>query len=978
MSPRDIEGLFEAVREACPSAVWSRGVSLSRGDGVGIEDESEDELLLRVATTGRLVAELVHLFPEDEDWSCECPSAADVCEHVAAAVIALKKAQEEGRELGGEREAPGRVVYELRRESGGLVLERAIRRGDELTPLTASLIAIARGRADGPAALTVNEDLEIERILGGRRGGILPPGLIDRLLTPLARVEELRFEGKPIRVSNEPLRPRVLVEDAAGGGFRLRFPGDETIEARPARGLVIAGSVLRPVAESGLTGRELEEFKRGRVFGPESVGELVTEIIPGLERRVKVDLGGSRLPRATAQRPRLRLEARREDGGVSVLPLLVYGNPPSARVDGSRLVHLAGDVPLRDEQRERRLLAQLSRLGLVPGRRELLFGEDAVTLVRRLETVDADIAGEGLGDYALAAPLEVELALEGHHFDALFTSGSGGKDDRGGRAASSEVLAAWHRGASLVPLLEGGWAPLPLGWLAKHGERLADLLAARDAEGRVATAALPELAAFGKEHGLAPVNLPTGLARLGEELERPHTLPQDLDAELRPYQSEGVRWLGGLRDAELGALLADDMGLGKTLQTLASLEDQDSGGRSLVVCPRSLLHNWEAEAQRFRPGLRVARYHGPRRSLDPDAALTLTTYGVLRADTALLSETPWSAVVLDEAQAIKNPDSRAAQAAYELPARFRVALSGTPIENRLEELWSLMHFLNPGLLGNRQGFDERYARPIGAGDEDALARLRRRLGPFLLRRLKREVAPELPPRTEIVLHSVLDENERAVYDTIRAATRRELVDRLASGSGVFEALEALMRLRQAACHAALVPGQEAERSSKVTLLGERLEQMAADGHKALVFSQWTSLLDLIEPELRERGLEFLRLDGSTRDRERVVDGFQDEAGPPILLISLKAGGTGLNLTAADHVFLVDPWWNPAVEDQAADRAHRIGQDKPVFVHRLVAEDTVEERILALQEQKRSLAEAALGGAGKAASLTRDDLLELLA
>jgi SNF2 family DNA or RNA helicase len=247
----------------------------------------------------------------------------------------------------------------------------------------------------------------------------------------------------------------------------------------------------------------------------------------------------------------------------------------------------------------------------------------------------------------------------------------------------------------------------------------------------------------------------------------------------------------------------------------------------------------------------------------------------------------------------------------------------------------------------------------------------------VLRRLKKEVAPELPPRIEAVLYCELDDQERAVYDTVRAAAKKEIVERLAEGVSVLAALEALLRLRQAACHSSLVPGHSAESSAKVERLVEALTEAVADGHKALVFSQWTSFLDLVEPHLTREGIGFLRLDGSTRDRAGVVAAFQDDGGPKVLLISLKAGGTGLNLTAADHVFLLDPWWNPAVEDQAADRAHRIGQDKPVFVYRLVAKDTVEEGILALQDRKRQLAESALGQAGQAAAITRDDLLALL-
>jgi SNF2 family DNA or RNA helicase len=451
-------------------------------------------------------------------------------------------------------------------------------------------------------------------------------------------------------------------------------------------------------------------------------------------------------------------------------------------------------------------------------------------------------------------------------------------------------------------------------------------------------------------------------------------LPSDLTAELRGYQRRGVDWLCFLRDAGFGALLADDMGLGKTLQTICALS-----GKSLVVCPTSVIHNWLAEIARFRPGLTAARYHGAGRKLDDNAAVIVTSYAVMRNDIELLAQQRWACVVLDESQTIKNPDSQVARAVYRLEAAFRVTLSGTPVENRLEELWSQMHFVNPGLLGGRDDFRARFADPIESGTPGAAARLRTRIRPFLLRRLKSEVASELPPRTDIVLYCELEPDEREVYSTVLAATRSDVMRELDRGGNVLAALEALLRLRQAACDRALLPGQAPElpASSKVRRLLAALEELCLAGHRALVFSQWTSLMDRIEPELRAASIAFERLDGATRDRAGVVRRFQDRDGPPVLLASLKAGGTGLNLTAADHVFLLDPWWNPAAEDQAADRAHRIGQDRPVMVHRLVTKDTVEERVLELQAHKRGLADAALGEADRATRLTRQDVLALL-
>ena len=512
-------------------------------------------------------------------------------------------------------------------------------------------------------------------------------------------------------------------------------------------------------------------------------------------------------------------------------------------------------------------------------------------------------------------------------------------------------------------------------WVRRNyfGPILEQFAAARDASGALPRWARPIAAELCVALDAPPppdLERLTALARDASELPAAE-LPAGLRADLRDYQRRGVDWLCLLRDAGIGALLADDMGLGKTLQTLCALR-----GRVLVVAPTSTLHNWAAELARFRPDLRVRTFHGPGRALDPAADVTLTNYALLRLDRERLSAEHWQVVVLDEAQAIKEPTTATAAAAFALKADWRVALTGTPVENRLTELWSLAHFLNPGLLGGRRDFLARYARPIDQGRARAVAELQRRLRPFMLRRRKSEVARELPPRTELVLRCVLDPHEREVYDSLRAAVHDDLLRRVASGSSMIEALELLLRLRQAACHLGLVPGQSATRSSKVDLLLEQLVEASAAGHRSLVFSQWTGLLDLVEPGLAAAGLPALRLDGSTPDRADVVARFQAEDGPPVLLVSLRAGGSGINLTAADHVYLLDPWYNPAVEDQAADRAHRIGQTRPVFVHRLIADDTVESRILELHEHKRALADIATGDAALA-SLGRDELLALL-
>jgi len=408
------------------------------------------------------------------------------------------------------------------------------------------------------------------------------------------------------------------------------------------------------------------------------------------------------------------------------------------------------------------------------------------------------------------------------------------------------------------------------------------------------------------------------------------------------------------------------MGLGKTVQALSVMTSTE--GPSLVVAPTSVLRNWERESNRFFPDQTVNVYHGMNRKLQ-DVDLTLTSYALLRLDIDQLNEVNWSYVVLDEAQMIKNPQSQTAQAAYRIQARHRLTLTGTPVENRLDELWSQFRFLMPGLLGSRSSFRDGFSRPIEVGEMEASQRLRRRIRPYVLRRLKQQVEPELPLLTEMLIRCDMDEAQRRVYEAVRIAAHRDVMTLLAEGGSQrgrsIQVLEALLRMRQACCDPALLPGDAGAGagSCKLDRLEELLVEILCAGHKALIFSQWTGLLDRVELRLKSLDVEWTRLDGATRNRQDVIDRFQSPDGPAVFLLSLKAGGTGLNLTAADYVILLDPWWNPAVEKQATDRAYRIGQDKPVVSCRFVASSTIEERIIELQAAKRDLADSVLGGAG---------------
>jgi superfamily II DNA or RNA helicase len=457
------------------------------------------------------------------------------------------------------------------------------------------------------------------------------------------------------------------------------------------------------------------------------------------------------------------------------------------------------------------------------------------------------------------------------------------------------------------------------------------------------------------------------------------TPPRTLRAELRPYQRQGLAWLQHLRELDAGAVLADDMGLGKTLQAIAHIVAEKEGGRlehpAVVVTLTSLVGNWSRELARFAPYLQVVVLHGAGRHRQfariSHADVVVTTYPALVRDAEKWAGRKIHLALLDEAQAIKNPKSQAHEAVMGLDARHRVCLSGTPVENSLSELWSLFEFLNPGLLGDAEWFAHRYTRPIEReGKAERLVQLRTQVAPFVLRRMKEEVAKELPPKTEIVRPVELKGAQRDLYEGLRLAghaeVRRAIADK-GLGASTITILDALMKLRQVCCDPRLLPGDLARNvrdSAKYQLLIELIQTQRAAGRRILVFSQFASMLALIARGLQAADVPFVVLTGATQNRDRPIDDFQ-QGRADVFLISLKAGGTGLNLTSADTVIHYDPWWNPAVQAQATDRAYRIGQKKPVFVHNLIVAGSVEERMLALQRRKRALADGLLGRTGAA-------------
>ncbi|MEM7205066.1 MAG: DEAD/DEAH box helicase [Planctomycetota bacterium] len=675
-----------------------------------------------------------------------------------------------------------------------------------------------------------------------------------------------------------------------------------------------------------------------------------------------------------------------------------YGADRVAAASPGSMVFLDGVVRPRDIATEQRAAARLQELGADP----------ASDGAFRVPTVEFANLATTLSDEGWRVEAEGRALRKGAWNGLSVRSGIDwfdvhGELDFGGEAIPLPALLARHaNGDRWIRLADGALGLLPSRWLEGWATALAlgetqddavrlrhtqawviDMLLARRQDEQISfdAAARRRRSKLQKFAGVAPKDPPAAFA-----------------GKLREYQREGLGWLHVLADLSLGGCLADDMGLGKTIQVLALM----AGRRrrrdrrpSLIVAPRSVITNWSAEAARFAPRLAVHEHHGPGRwkawpAKDASAFagqdLVLTTYDTMHRDVRTLADVPFDYLVLDEAQAIKNPSSQRAKAARALDARHRLALTGTPVENHLGELWSIFEFLNPGMLGSARAFKELLARQDDdterPTDQPAFAhQLQRALRPFVLRRTKEQVLPELPPKSEQILRCELTGPQQRDYLQLRDHYRSSVlakVDARGLARSKMHVLEALLRLRQLCCHRGLIdPDRRDEDSAKLEILLPRLTEVIEAGHKALVFSQFTSFLSIVRSRLDDLGVVYEWLDGRTRKRAERVERFQSDADCRVFLISLKAGGSGLNLTAADYVFLLDPWWNPAVEAQAIDRTHRIGQTRKVSAYRIIAADTIEEKVLALQEKKRGLQALFAGGSTSLRDLSRDDLEHLL-
>ncbi len=621
--------------------------------------------------------------------------------------------------------------------------------------------------------------------------------------------------------------------------------------------------------------------------------------------------------------------------------------------------------------------------------------DSGLDLIEKLESGEFEI--EVLWDKTSEKPVMVLGTLTARNVRVDISSkrnwfGVTGECDFGKQKLSLEDLLFGLSGDSnldgdYVPLGEGQWAKIS-GDLRKRLQRLRDATYSDRKTLKLDATAAPAVRELLDTEIVVKTtrNWQACLDRLERAENLQPQVPEGLDAQLRDYQIDGYKWLRRLAEWGVGGILADDMGLGKTIQTLAVLLDRRSQGPALVIAPTSVGFNWEREAERFTPELNAHLYRETERgeflpSVGP-GDLVVCSYGLALRDAAELAKVDWGTLVLDEAQAIKNSRSKTSRAIATFHADWTVALTGTPVENHLGELWSLFHVVSPGVFGGWDQFRRRYATPIEKhGDDESRHALAERLKPFVLRRKKSDVLTELPPRTEMNLYVDLSPAERDEYENVRRVALGEL-ETIESLPNIqdqrFKILALLTRLRQICCHAGLLKENWKGSSAKLDQLCETLESLREEGHRALIFSQFTSYLGLIREQLQQRGFTFEYLDGSTPPaaRQQAVDRFQ-EGNADAFLISLKAGGTGLNLTAADYVIHMDPWWNPAVEDQATDRAHRIGQEKAVMVYRIIARSTIEEEILALHDSKRDLVAGVMQGTEAAGKLSNVDLIRML-
>jgi superfamily II DNA or RNA helicase len=851
----------------------------------------------------------------------------------------------------------------------------------------------------------------------GEDAAELLPLLRDRRVLLEPALMQLRFVEEPLRprfdlelVGAETIVAKVTFERPDGRRFQLTSGGwfegapgwhiDTTDGVARPLDARVAPAALRRLLRSPTIAEPTSELIGMITYGLPKVATEVGAQLPDLSQVADVvDLEPTFRMRAGGSLTEVKVELRAEYGGLEVEvradgispPIMIL--PPQEGQKRARCIRC-------DIAAQQSAVQKLLDLGLEAdesGQHFVAHGDDSIAFwsegVGSLpEEWDLYVPEELVGTQVRAKPVMMSARVSsGVDWLAVKVS----YESEGVGVSREELERVLREGKKYVRLSDNSFAPIDAERIQSLLDREVELIVAAGKSGK-----LP-LSQAGRVQELLQQATSSTVAAATKELFaklqsideiKPVKKPKGLKATLRPYQEQGLSWLRFIHEIGSGGVLADDMGLGKTIETIALLlslkaEKKEEALRALIVAPTSVVTNWVREIERFGPALTTALWHGAGRKEQADELETsnviITSYALLRRDIDLLKELRLDYAILDEAQAIKNPLSATAQAAKELKAQHRLALTGTPIENRLSEIWSIFDFVSPGLLGALPKFEERYARPIEQGQSERAARLRSVIHPFILRRTKTEVAKDLPPKLEVDKIIDLVPDQRAIYlqvlREVRATVMGE-VEKQGMAKAQLHILAGLTKLRQAACDPRLLglPREFShDDSGKLAALRELVDEVESGGHKVLIFSQFVSMLKLICQALDEDKIKYEYLDGSTIDRAERIDRFQADPTIPVFLISLKAGGSGLNLTAADTVIHFDPWWNPAVEDQASDRAHRIGQKKVVTVYRLVAAGTIEEKILELKQRKKDLVTSVLSeDAGGEKTLSKDDLEDL--
>jgi superfamily II DNA or RNA helicase len=958
---KQIRSYMEEFRELVEDRAWSSAVHASRS--ADFQGWVEAERVLVSVRIGQEKKSVRMEFTISEfNYLSDCSCQDDPCIHLLCGIILVHSKWDlvsgEGSDIAPAGNAPY-LEYHVSFQGRGLNIERMLRSGEHKTPFRESLVeyvgGVSSGRIQADMPMVSTDDYILDRALGQRKEGSVQAEHMKEAMQALSRLSHVFYEAKNTQVA----RDHEVYE------FYSRID-PEGVVIDPSESIPDIFSVKDGVINwRVLPDANLERLmKYGMQVSYEELSAFLEASLPKLQKRCTVHAPSGDWPDLVDVPPRLVFQTEALDSGFVLIPRIEYGEPPLARIGKGGSCELVGrkTIPRRDLKAEIAISKQVQRQWRMDlGDSRVVTGEQAVQAAEMLAS------GEVYGDihkvFLPQGSLTPMVSADGGKLDLRFYA----SEQHDETVDFETVMESASRGASVLRLSSGSWVRLPKDWLAEIAPLTEHGSGSYSRSGsRMSTSRVLQIAPFIGEKGISVVrDFLESVSRVNTE-KGELSLPEGI--LLRAYQEEGVRWMTGLSGCEnMGALLADDMGLGKTIQTLASLRFP-----SLVIVPTSLLPQWEDALRQWYPAQSLCVYHGTGRSWDSTSDIVLSTYGVLRNESALFSSRVFEMIVLDEIQTIKNLASAVSEAAFSLQGNFRLGLTGTPVENSVTDLWSIFNFILPGLLPE----PERLHSIIET--EQGVPLIRKMITPFILRRKKSDVLKELPEKTEIVVPCVMEEEQRSMYESFLHDARDEARKYLSQGKGYMSLFEKLLRLRQICVHPMLLGDAGITSSVKIETSIDYLERITTSGHKVLLFSQWTSALDLIEALLASCTGAPLRIDGSTTNRAAVLSRFREDPEVSVLLLSLKAGGVGLNLVEADHVVFLDPWWNPAVEKQAEDRVHRIGQENPVFVYRMIVKDSIEEKILELHKRKSQLSEALLeGNASRDSSLSEEDLRFLL-